>query len=92
MLTLTQGCRTPNRCRTQAHVCDPEPGSDAWLADALGDADMSAAPTAADLAEDLAWLVGLIRLFFDERRHEATTQAVIEDARRQLVAAIGGAA
>jgi hypothetical protein len=92
MTTLTQSCRTPNRCRAQAHVCDPEPGSDAWLADALGDSDMKLTPTADDLAEDLAWLVGLIYLFFDDRRHEATTQAVIEDARRQLIAAIGGAA
>ncbi len=91
MLT-TQGCRTPNRCRVHAHVCDPEPGSDAWLADALGDAAMSAAPTVDDFAEDVDWVAGLVRLLFDCRRHEATTQGMIEDARHRLVAAIGGAA
>jgi hypothetical protein len=93
MLT-TQGCRTPDRCRATIHVCDPEPGSDAWFAEELGYACMSAAPTVDDLAEDFAWIVGLIRLFLDRRRFRGdavTTQALVA-ARRRLIAAISGAA
>lgn len=82
MTTLPQGCRTPNRCSATIHVCDPEPGSDAWLADVLGDAAMSAAPTVDDLAEDLEWIVGLIRVFFDCRRFRA--QADHSDIQRTL--------
>jgi hypothetical protein len=92
MPTLTQGCRTPNRCRATVHVCDPEPGSAAWLANLLSDAAMAAAPSADDLAEELEWIVLQIRAFFDYRRHEATTPAVLSDSRHRLVAAIGGAA